>query len=80
MRVLLRGGLLEEDPFAVRGVAGEGVPGDVESIEPISLESMAFCVGDYGWPKANLWRMVIIGCQWQMQLGNVKEAGSSGLG
>lgn len=36
----MRGGLLEEEPFAVRGVAGEGVPGDVESIEAMSLESM----------------------------------------
>ena len=38
--MLLRGGLLEEEPLAVRGVAGEGVPGDAESIELISLESM----------------------------------------
>ena len=39
MRVLFLGGLLDEEPLAVRGVAGEGVPG---SIEPMSLESMAF--------------------------------------
>jgi hypothetical protein len=41
VRVLLRGGLLEEEPLAVKGVAGEGVPGDAESMEDMSLESMA---------------------------------------
>lgn len=40
--MLLRGGLLEEEPLAVRGVAGEGVPGDAESIGPMSLESMVY--------------------------------------
>ena len=38
--MLLRGGLLEEEPLAVKGVAGEGVPGEAESIGPMSLESM----------------------------------------
>lgn len=42
MRVLFLGGLLEEEPLAVIGVAGVGVAGG--SILPISLAAMAIGV------------------------------------